>query len=194
MYSLLQKILDRHTRALPGMKKAFTLIELIIAISVFSIFSAGAVGVLVPVMNIYTNAIQLSDARLIAYDIMGTIENELVYAQDNDAFPLTVNGDTLQFAGRFANQETYITTKNPSSGVHDYLYMYIHPRGDTGVAPAFTLYYDTPFYKRFTVQANFAVTAENVVTVTVNVLDRNNVIIYTLVHTVRPLYDYSMRA
>ncbi|MDL2236362.1 prepilin-type N-terminal cleavage/methylation domain-containing protein [Christensenellaceae bacterium OttesenSCG-928-K19] len=196
LYSLLQKILDRFCRKLPGTKKAFTLIELVIALAIFGVFSAGVVGVLVPAVNVYTNAIQGSDARLIASNIMGTIENELIYAQQDDAFPLAVKdeGEVLQFKGGSPARAVSFTSINPETKEQDYLYYSISPYGGTGTdVTGYELYYDVPYYKNFQVRLSFSMDNHNVVEALVDVLDRNGDVAYTLTSRLRPLAYYSSR-
>ncbi len=146
-------------------KRGFTLIETVIAIAVFSIFSAGAVGILVPVFNIYTSAIKLSDARLMAFNVLDMVENELEYLKPDQQAVIAGDGATITFSGNYG--QTGITSAAP--GGEGYLYM---SRG--GAALAYTPYYDPSYYKNKTISLLFANTEGSAVyQVTVKVFGRD---------------------
>lgn len=77
-------------------KRGFTLVELVIAIAVLSIFALGATGVMVPITNTYAQAVELSGSRMIAGNIIEMLRNELAFASDIQI----IADDRIQFQGK----------------------------------------------------------------------------------------------
>lgn len=161
-------------------KKGFTLVELIVAIAIFAIFSAGAAAILVPVLNIYGAAIELSDAQLVASDILGAVQNELAYAQPGKKPQISADGSFIEFDGKYP--DTRITTS--SAGGNKAGYLYIARNAEEEFQP----YYDERYYRNDKVEVAFAVHAgSNALTVTVKVKDKEDEVIYTAAGSVTPL-------
>ena len=93
----------RRRNLLRKLKKGFTLVEMVIAIAVFAVFSAGTAAVLVPVLNVYSGAVQLSDAQLVAANILDAVQNELVYARPDREPEISEDGSLIEFNGVYPN-------------------------------------------------------------------------------------------
>ena len=165
---------------LKKMKKGFTLIELIVAIAVFTIFSVGAVSILVPVLNIYSGAIKLSDAQFVASNILGAVENELAYAQPNSEPKIGDGGASITFNGNYNNTRI---TSSPQGLTPGRLYM------ARGTQEEFQPYYDEGYYRNTAVEIAFLEPPEgtHAYTVIVTVKDREGSDIYTAEGSVTPL-------
>lgn len=157
------------------LKKGFTLVELVVAIAVFAIFSVGAAVVLVPVLNIYNSAIQLSDAQFVASNVLDAVENELAYAQPDQAPVISGDGTEIRFNG------IYPDTRLKSTG--GYLYI---ARGAGG---EFQPYYDERYYRSGRVEVTFAGPEEGAraYTVTVEVKKDSGEALYTATGNITPL-------
>ncbi len=170
-------------------KKAFTLVELIVTIALFSIFSLGTVSVVVPVLAIYNNAIKLSDANLIVANVLNTVETELQFAVPGQDIEID-GGAVLRFKGKYgateimASPDTASPSPTPGRG---YLMM---KRG--GSDAVYKPYYDEKYYKNNTVEIHFVNDddridpADNIIKVTVDIFDNNDVRITTVERYMKP--------
>ncbi|MEA4853940.1 MAG: type II secretion system protein [Christensenella sp.] len=161
-------------------RQGFTLVELVIAIAVFAIFSVGACAVLVPVFNIYGAAAKQADAQVIASDILGAVQSELAYAYGDNAPVISEDGLTIAFRGHYG--DTQITAA-PKDGDAGYLYMM------RGTQKQYELFYDSAYYKGDTVTMLFEDTGETgqVFHVTVTVLGSDGKVLCQTSADTRPL-------
>ena len=161
------------------LKKGFTLVEMVIAIAVFAVFSAGTAAVLVPVLNVYSGAVQLSDAQLVAANILDAVQNELVYARPDREPEISEDGSLIEFNGVYPNTRITSAPAGETPG-----YLYIARSAQANFVPC----YDERYYRSDTVEVFFAKAGEShALTVTVTVKDRNGRAVYTAKQSVTPL-------
>lgn len=177
-----------------NLKKAFTLVELVIAIAVFSIFSLGAVSVIVPISNLYTESLKVSDAKLMAFDIAAAIENELAFAVEDEQFPLLISdgagageGNQLAFMGKY--YQTYFSTSPGGALEENYLYI---SRGKE--AAEYELFYDVKYYKNNHVIVYFSEGGEDVISMRIEIMDGRDRLLYSLNRNIVPLALYAARS
>ena len=56
-----------------------------------------------PVLNVYSGAVQLSDAQLVAANILDAVQNELVYARPDREPEISEDGSLIEFNGVYPN-------------------------------------------------------------------------------------------
>ena len=174
-------ILNMKKRKIQKLKRGFTLVELVTAIAIFAIFSAGAIGLILPISQIYADSITQSDARQLASNVLDTVENELTYAVPTSAgVVISPDGKTLSFTGQYG--KTAITSQ-PSGGDAGYLYM---ARGTADAV--YEPYYDIQYYRGGTVNISFAPgsRADEVIT-TVEVVSRKGELLFSTSGNLVPL-------
>ncbi len=161
------------------LKKGFTLIEMIIAIAILSIFTLGTATVFGPVLRVYTAALELADARFIGLNVLDTVQNELVYLQPQEDVQISATGTEITFTGNYG--KTAITAS--AVGSEGYLAM---SRGETDIN--YLQYYDSDYYVGNTVAITFTVDdTTQIYTTKVDVVGKDGNTVYSLTGAITPL-------
>lgn len=133
-------------------RKGFTLVELVVAMSIAAILALAMVRIISPVYRTYRRTAERSDAQMIAGNVLDTLRgaaeraNELTAVtvngvstilMDGGAYTVSPNGHLLfegqeVFAPRYYNRKRISLSANPISGRTNAVYATVSVQGDEG--------------------------------------------------------------
>ena len=151
-------------------KKGFTLIELIIAIAVLSIFTLAAANIMFPVLNTYFETQKLADSNMVCSSVLDTIRKDVSIATDKPE--VSQDGHKISLNCKYGKTEYFSGEDRSGNLEYGKGFLYRSDVKDALTKPVF----DDSFYKDKTIEIVFDETKTNVYKITASVFDGEELI------------------